>query len=163
MIRTINKTIYDKFQQACYALGLISDDKEYVGCITKAFDLATGCQLRQLFVYLLVSKTMSNPDLVWEKTWIMLSDGILFERRRVLNLLGNFYNLIYMVYIFLILDFINYLFTLQYLLFADLHLQDSDLQKLCLLETEKILNSNGRSIREFSCMPSVDYSELNAF
>ncbi|XP_062118381.1 uncharacterized protein LOC133831999 [Humulus lupulus] len=48
--RTINGVTYPTFKVACYALGLLDDDKEWIDCLTKAAIWATGNELRHLFV-----------------------------------------------------------------------------------------------------------------
>ena len=88
-IRTINRIRYRTFQEACYAIGLLSDNKEFVEAIKEASELASGHQLRKLFVMLLVSNTISKPEFVWNQTWELLSDGILYERRRTLRSPGK--------------------------------------------------------------------------
>ncbi|KAK9665879.1 hypothetical protein RND81_14G142400 [Saponaria officinalis] len=55
-IRPVNGVTYPSFREACYALGLLGDDK-YV----------------------------SRPEEVWNKTWHLLSDDILHKRRNVLQ------------------------------------------------------------------------------
>jgi hypothetical protein len=35
---------------------------------------------------------MSDPVKVWEKLWETLADGILYEKRKILNLPGNYFN-----------------------------------------------------------------------
>lgn len=50
--------------------------------------MVTGNQLRKFFVTLLTTNTMSKPDLVWAKTWPILADGILYERRKKLHIPG---------------------------------------------------------------------------
>jgi hypothetical protein len=45
--------------------------------------------MRSLFVRLLNMNTMSNPYDVWLSCWKLLADGILYNRRRELNLPGN--------------------------------------------------------------------------
>lgn len=39
------------------------------------------------------------------------------------------------------------------LLFTDLHVDDNDLKNLCLIEIEKLMQVNGRSLKEFPCLP----------
>ncbi|KAI4334689.1 hypothetical protein L6164_013404 [Bauhinia variegata] len=39
----------------------------------------------QLFVILLVFNMLSQPHVVWEKTWSLLSDGIIYEQRSLSN------------------------------------------------------------------------------
>ncbi|KAK9683679.1 hypothetical protein RND81_10G158300 [Saponaria officinalis] len=55
-IRTINGITYPTYKEACYALGLLGDDKDIL-----------------------------RPDEVWDKTWHLLSDDILYKRRNILQ------------------------------------------------------------------------------
>jgi len=84
-IRTIDGQMYETFQEACYALGLLTDDKEFIDAIKEASEIASGYQLRRLFVTLLGTNTMSKPDVVWNSTWSVLCDGILYQKRKDLN------------------------------------------------------------------------------
>ena len=60
-IRTVNGIRYRTFQEACYAIGLLSDNKEFVEAIIEACKLAFSHQLRKFFVMLLESNTISKP------------------------------------------------------------------------------------------------------
>lgn len=85
-IKTVNGITYNTFHDACYALGLLDDDREFIDAIKEASELTSGHQLRRLFVTLLVMNSMSRPITVWNGTWKLLSDGILYERRKQLNI-----------------------------------------------------------------------------
>lgn len=87
-LRTINNHVHPDFKDACAALGLLDDDKEFIDGITEASQLASGHQLRKLFVTLLSMHTMNKPNVVWESTWKLLADGIVYDRRRCLNIPG---------------------------------------------------------------------------
>jgi hypothetical protein len=76
--KTINGHTYDTFQEACSSLGLLDGDKEFIDGITENGELGSGHQSRWLFVHLLTTRTMMSPDIVWDATWQLLSDGILF-------------------------------------------------------------------------------------
>ncbi|KAI9086141.1 hypothetical protein K1719_031862 [Acacia pycnantha] len=41
-IRTVNTVVYPTFREACYALGLLDDDKEYIDAIKEASSWASG-------------------------------------------------------------------------------------------------------------------------
>ncbi|XP_057456530.1 uncharacterized protein LOC130747576 [Lotus japonicus] len=131
-IRTIDGVVCPSFQDACYALGLLADDKEFIDAIIEANDLASGIQLRKFFVMLLTTNTMSKPEFVWEKSWRILADGIVYERRKKLRI-------------------------------PDLHVNDEDLRNLCLAELEKLLNMNGRSLKDYSCLPFPDLFDVSQY
>ncbi|KAK9740196.1 hypothetical protein RND81_03G018300 [Saponaria officinalis] len=84
-IRTVNGVTYPSFREACYALGLLGDDKEYVDAIVEASFWGSGLYLRKLFTTLLLSHSVSRPEEVWNKTWHLLTDDILHKRRNVLQ------------------------------------------------------------------------------
>lgn len=84
-IRTINGTLYATFREACYAMGLLDDDREYIDGIKEASFWGTAGYLRNLFVMLYLSGSMSSPHLVWAEVWKYLSDDILARQRRVLR------------------------------------------------------------------------------
>jgi len=89
-IKTVDGKLYSSFQDACYALGLLSDDKEFIDGIFEASRSQSGQMLRVLFVRLLIMSTMHKPDNVWKATWKLLADEILYARRRILNIPGIF-------------------------------------------------------------------------
>lgn len=84
-IKRINGVDHQTFRDACYALGLLDDDKEYVDIIVEASHWGMPSYLRQLFSMLLISNSMSRPKVVWQSMWHLLSEGILSQERRVLD------------------------------------------------------------------------------
>ncbi|KAF1872520.1 hypothetical protein Lal_00016822 [Lupinus albus] len=78
---------------------------------------------------MLLSTSMNKPDHVWEETWKWLYDGILYNQRNIANNQEIFIWLIGLV------------------------LSDEELQNLTLLETEKLLQQNRRSLRDYPPMP----------
>ncbi|KAK9049401.1 hypothetical protein SSX86_031630 [Deinandra increscens subsp. villosa] len=71
-IRTINGIQHPTFRDACYALGLLDDDNEYIEAIKEASHSGTGHYLRNLFATMLWSNTLSRPDHVWDQSWLTL-------------------------------------------------------------------------------------------
>ncbi|XP_056860135.1 uncharacterized protein LOC108835628 [Raphanus sativus] len=67
---------------ACFALGLMDDDKEFIEAIKEATDNSSATYARKLFARMLVSKTISQPHVVWEATWEYLTEDILYKKRR---------------------------------------------------------------------------------
>ncbi|XP_022023539.2 uncharacterized protein LOC110923789 [Helianthus annuus] len=87
-IRTVNGEVFPTFRDACYARGLLDDDKEYIEAIKEAYYTGSGYYLRNLFATMLASNTLSRPEHVWENTWEYLSDGILYNRQKLLRIEG---------------------------------------------------------------------------
>ncbi|KAL6516143.1 hypothetical protein OROGR_019448 [Orobanche gracilis] len=131
-IKTVDGVVYPTFHDACEALGYMEDDREYVDGIIGVSGLGYGHHLRDLFVRLLITNSFSQPKVVWEKTWSLLSDGFLYERRRTLNIPG-------------------------------LQIEAKELMNLCLIEIENLCQSNGRSLKEWPCLPYPSYSEIMQF
>ncbi|CAH1421567.1 unnamed protein product [Lactuca virosa] len=84
-IRTVNGEEFPTFRDACYDLGLLDDDKEYVEAIKEASHSGTGFYMRFLFATMLMSDSLGRPEFVWENTWQLLSDGILYNQQRTLK------------------------------------------------------------------------------
>lgn len=84
-IRTVNGVLYPTYKEACYALGLLEDDKEWDDCIKEAATWGNGSQLRQLFSTILLHCEVVNPGSLWESNWKILSEDILYKQRRLLN------------------------------------------------------------------------------
>ncbi|CAH1425592.1 unnamed protein product [Lactuca virosa] len=80
-IRKVNGQVCPTFRDACYALGLLEDDREYIDAIEEASHSGSGYYLRFLFATMLKSNSLSRPYYVWENTWQYLSDGILYNQR----------------------------------------------------------------------------------
>ncbi|KAI9115686.1 hypothetical protein K1719_013355 [Acacia pycnantha] len=76
-IRTVNTVVYPTFREACYALGLLDDDKEYIDAIKEASSWASGNYLHQFFTSMLLSHCLSQPAIVWEHTKGFLCEDLL--------------------------------------------------------------------------------------
>ncbi|KAK9071760.1 hypothetical protein SSX86_008189 [Deinandra increscens subsp. villosa] len=87
-IRTVNGRTCKTFRDACYELGLLHDDKEYIEAIKEASHSGSGYYLRALFGMMLMSNTLARPDFVWENTWEDLSADIRHRQPLILNLPG---------------------------------------------------------------------------
>ncbi|XP_021980116.1 uncharacterized protein LOC110876245 [Helianthus annuus] len=72
------KEYYD-CRDACFALGLLDDDKEYIEAIKEANETATASYVRNLFGMMLLSNTMSRPEIVWESMWKYVTDDIIYR------------------------------------------------------------------------------------
>uniref|UniRef100_K7MGX0 Uncharacterized protein n=1 Tax=Glycine max TaxID=3847 RepID=K7MGX0_SOYBN len=122
-IKTVNGKIYGNFQDACYALRLLMDDREYIDAIKEANEIGSRNQLRKFFVTLLFTNTMTKPYVIWTATWKLSANGIVYQKRRQLNI-------------------------------PSLHIEDRELKELCLIEIEKLLNPNERSLKDYTSLPS---------
>ncbi|KAL1364794.1 hypothetical protein AAHE18_03G242700 [Arachis hypogaea] len=148
-IRTIDGVVYDSFKAACNALGLLSDDQEFINAIKETTELSSDFQLRQLFVTLLASNSMNKPELVWRDTWRLLADDILYYRRRELQLQ------VYLLFVIHVPFFLSY--------FVELVMTEEELKVLCLIEVEKLLQMNGRSLKDYSQMPFPNQDLVSHF
>ncbi|GJR79669.1 uncharacterized protein Tco_0150454 [Tanacetum coccineum] len=72
-----DNVVYNTYKEACFARGLMDGDKEYIDGIIEASQWGMGEYLRKHFVMLIMSKTMSRPEVVWEKTWRLLAEDVL--------------------------------------------------------------------------------------
>ena len=88
-IRTVDGKQYPSFGEACFAVGLLHDDKEYIEAIKEAHHWGSGHYLRRLFVTMLISNSMNRPKHAWTQTWEYLSDDILHEQRKLSNIPGK--------------------------------------------------------------------------
>ncbi|XP_024004894.1 uncharacterized protein LOC112082039 [Eutrema salsugineum] len=71
-IKTVNKVLHSSFKDACYAYGLLNDDKEYIETINEGGLWLSANYLRRLFVILLTTQSISIPSRVWDATWQLL-------------------------------------------------------------------------------------------
>jgi len=58
----------------------------------------SGHFLRKLFVTILFSNSVKKLDELWNKTWEWLSDGILYNERKIVGRPGNIYKLFVIVF-----------------------------------------------------------------
>ena len=79
----MDKVIYPTCKDACFARGLLDDDKEYIDGIIEASQWEMGDYLRNYFIMLIITDSMSRPEVVWEKTWHLLAEDVeQIERRK---------------------------------------------------------------------------------
>ncbi|XP_058768177.1 uncharacterized protein LOC131641899 [Vicia villosa] len=82
-IRKVGDTQFDTFRDACFAMGFLEDDREYIGAIREASEWGSGHFLRKLFVVMLLSSAVNRPAHVWNETWDLLSEGLLHQQRQL--------------------------------------------------------------------------------
>ncbi|OMP08509.1 DNA helicase PIF1, ATP-dependent [Corchorus olitorius] len=81
-LRTVDGIVYGTFREACFALGMLGDDSEWIRAMEEASQVQTGGQLRRLFVTLILNSAVGDPKSFFEKTWTLLADDINFNLRR---------------------------------------------------------------------------------
>lgn len=84
-IRTVNEIVYSTFQDACRALGLLDDDKEWHEVIEECSKCGFPGQIRQLFVHIIVNCQVSDLRNLWLSHWKEMSDDILYIQRQIRN------------------------------------------------------------------------------
>ncbi|XP_057746709.1 uncharacterized protein LOC130965975 [Arachis stenosperma] len=84
-LRTVDGVVHSTFKEACYALGLLQDDNEFIDAMIEASTWASVSYIRDLFVVLLLSNNISSPINVWQKCYKILSEDILYSERKVLH------------------------------------------------------------------------------
>ncbi|XP_071714007.1 uncharacterized protein [Rutidosis leptorrhynchoides] len=84
-LRTVNGILHPKFKDACFAYGLINDDREWTHAILEAKSWASGAQLRELFVTMLLFCHVNKPLQLWELHWEALSDDIVRKKQKLFN------------------------------------------------------------------------------
>lgn len=89
-IQKVGDTRHPTFREACFAMGFLTDDREYIGAIIEASVWGSGHFLRKLFTIMLLSGAICRPAHVWNETWKRLSDGIFHHQRILANNPGYF-------------------------------------------------------------------------
>ena len=75
--------VYDTFQQAAIARGLLADDTEWDKCLAEAASFKPGHQLRKLFATLLVHCAVMNPGELYDKHKDAMAYDLLLQARQV--------------------------------------------------------------------------------
>ncbi|XP_031279085.1 uncharacterized protein LOC116137522 [Pistacia vera] len=85
-IRTVNGVIHLTFKEACYALGLLDDDKEWHDYLDEASVWVSRNQLRQLFVMIILFNEVVSPRDLWRRNAIKLSEDIAYILKRKMGM-----------------------------------------------------------------------------
>ena len=80
-----NDIIHPSFREACFARGLLDDDREYIYALQEISGWALGRKVRRSFVHLIMSNTISRPDHVWNEAWTFMKDDIEHHQSQLLN------------------------------------------------------------------------------
>lgn len=76
-IRNVNGVLHLSYEDACFDLGLLDDDKEYIEGLKECSFYSSSGSVRNLFAQMLISDSLSMPKLVWEETKDILSEDVL--------------------------------------------------------------------------------------
>lgn len=68
-VRTVNRIVYPTYRDACDALGLFGNDKEWDIALEEACMSASSAELRFLFAQLLTHCEITDPLRLWNKYW----------------------------------------------------------------------------------------------
>jgi hypothetical protein len=90
-IKMVKGVQYDTFREACFEMGFLADDREFIAAIKEAHPWGSGFYLRKLFATMLMSGSVNRPNHVWNKTKHLLCDGILYHERLKANNRGIFF------------------------------------------------------------------------
>ncbi|XP_052627243.1 uncharacterized protein LOC111906779 [Lactuca sativa] len=88
-IRTVNRTIYDSYKDACYTLVLLDDDREYKSSIHETHHWATASFRRPLFVMLITSNSLSEPHHVFKETYNCHSGDVVHVCEEEIDVIGG--------------------------------------------------------------------------
>ncbi|CAG8765706.1 10250_t:CDS:2 [Cetraspora pellucida] len=91
-LRTVNSILYNTFKEACDALGLLQNDKEWDRCLAEAALIQSGSQLRHLFATFLLFCNPIHPETLWEKYFTSFSDDIRLQLPDIVNSNTNLHN-----------------------------------------------------------------------
>ncbi|KAL5124162.1 ATP-dependent DNA helicase PIF1 [Glycine soja] len=81
-LRTVDNVQYPTYKEACFAMGFLQDDKEFIEAIKEAKDQGSTHYIRMLFVLLLLTATMSKPEQLDDRT---LQNPVLLEIEELLQ------------------------------------------------------------------------------
>ncbi|KAL5170455.1 Replication protein A DNA-binding subunit B [Glycine soja] len=81
-LRTVDNVQYSTYKEACFVVGFLQDDKEFIEAIKEAKDWGSTHYIRKLFVLLLLTATMSKPEQVWDQTWHWMADDIVYNYKK---------------------------------------------------------------------------------
>ena len=78
-LRTVNNIPYNTFKEACYALGLLQDDHEWIQCLEEAGQMQLGYTLRMLFATIIFHCNPTSPGALWNQFKHNICDDLLYK------------------------------------------------------------------------------------
>ncbi|XP_074373685.1 uncharacterized protein LOC141714035 [Apium graveolens] len=80
---TVNNIVHSSFQEACSALDLLDDDKEWNEVIEDCSKCGFPPQIRQLFVHIIMNCQVGDLKSLWITHAKAMSDDILYAQRKL--------------------------------------------------------------------------------
>ncbi|XP_063936175.1 uncharacterized protein LOC108225973 [Daucus carota subsp. sativus] len=81
-IRTIDGVTYPTFKEACGALSLLHNDKQWHDAMKENAYSSLAHQLREMFVNILCYCSVTNPGNLWQLHWQSMADDIIHKKRK---------------------------------------------------------------------------------
>lgn len=78
-LRTVNNVPYNTFKEACFALGLLEHDHEWIQCLREAAQMQLGYTLRMLFATILFHCNPTSPGNLWNEFKRNICDDLLYR------------------------------------------------------------------------------------
>ena len=80
-LRIVDGTLYDSFEAACRAHGIISHESDWVDCFNEAKDMRTGWYLRRLLISALLYGGLADARPIWNQFTDFLCDDLPYRIR----------------------------------------------------------------------------------
>ncbi|XP_058751175.1 uncharacterized protein LOC131624239 [Vicia villosa] len=85
-IRKAGDAQCETFRDACFAMGFLEYDRDYIGAIKEASEWGSSHYLRKNFVVMLFSGDGNRSSHVWSESWVLLSDELVLNEEQLQNL-----------------------------------------------------------------------------